>query len=186
MRGGAAIIDTERALLIHRAGRPPAYAFPADVVSDLPSQPEPEAPGYVVVAWEALDAWFEEGRRLVHYPPNPYHRIDCCPTTRRLRVSIGDTVLVDTDETVAVFETALAPRLYVAPGLVRTDLLRSTTTTSYCNYKGRPPTGPLRSTITSWMTSGSYEDTRPESAPIEGFLSFDSARVEVTADLPGG
>ncbi len=41
-------------------------------------------------------AWFEEGRQLVHYPPNPYHRVDCRPTSRRLQVSIDGTTLVDT------------------------------------------------------------------------------------------
>ena len=35
-----------------------------------------------------------------------------------------------------VFETALAPVLYVDPSHVRTDLLRRSDTSSYCNYKG--------------------------------------------------
>ena len=30
----------------------------------------------------------------------------------------------------------------------------------------------------------SYEDPRPESLPIKGFLSFDDARVAVAARLP--
>ena len=77
--GGQAVIDTERALLVHRAGRPLSFAFPADEVGDLPAEPEPEAPGYVQVPWDAVDAWYEEGRKLVHYPPNPYHRVDCRP-----------------------------------------------------------------------------------------------------------
>ena len=40
--GGRTVIDTERALLVHRSGRPLAYAFPTDVVGDLPHEPEPE------------------------------------------------------------------------------------------------------------------------------------------------
>jgi uncharacterized protein (DUF427 family) len=135
-REGRPVISTERALLVHRPGQPLSYAFPADEIGDLPSEPEPEAPGFVRVPWDAVDAWFEEGRKLVHYPPNPYHRVDCRPTKRRLRVSVADTVLVDTDDTVILFETALEPRLYVHPSHVRTDLLRRTATTSYCNYKG--------------------------------------------------
>ncbi len=43
--------------------------------------------------WTAVDAWFEEGRKLVHYPPNPYHRVDCRPTKRRLRVTFADSIL---------------------------------------------------------------------------------------------
>jgi uncharacterized protein (DUF427 family) len=136
MMGDRAVLDTEHAVMVHRPGRPLAYAFPAEEIVDLPHEPEPEAPGYVHVPWDAVDAWVEEGRRLVHYPPNPYHRVDCRSTRRRLRVEVAGAVLADTDDTLILFETSLGPRLYVRPDLVRTDLLRRSETTSYCNYKG--------------------------------------------------
>jgi len=184
VRGGRTVVDTESALMVHRPGRPTSYAFPDGTVGDLPHEPVPEAPGYVHVPWDAVDTWYEEGRRLVHYPPNPYHRVDCRPTRRRLQVSVGGVVLVDTDDTIALFETAIEPRLYVAPSSVRTDLLRRTTTSTYCNYKGE---------ATYWAVVGdavvddvawSYEDPLPESAPIRGCLSFDPAKADVVADLP--
>jgi uncharacterized protein (DUF427 family) len=184
-RDGRILIDTERALMVHRRGDPLSYVFPVDEVGDLPTQPEPEAPGFVHVPWDAVDRWLEEGRKLVHYPPNPYHRVDCRPTKRHLRVSVNGTVLVDTHETVIVFETALEPRLYVQPSHVRTDLLRRTETSTYCNYKGF---------ATYWSAVGndavvediawSYEEPPPESLPIKGFLSFDASRVDVVAELP--
>ena len=130
------MIDTERALLVHRPDRPLSYAFPVDEIGDLPGEPVAEAPGFVQVPWNAVEVWLEEGRRLVHYPPNPYHRVDCRPTDRRLHVALGGEVLVDTTDTMIVFETALEPRLYVAPSHVRTDLLQRSETSSYCNYKG--------------------------------------------------
>ncbi len=130
------VIDTERVVMVHRAGAHLAYAFPVDEVGELPHEPVPEAPGFVRVPWDAVDGWWEEGRRLVHYPPNPYHRVDCRPTRRRLRVEVAGTTLVDTDDTTVVFETSLDPRLYVDPRHVRTDLLRRSTTSTYCNYKG--------------------------------------------------
>lgn len=184
-RDGRAVIDTERALLVHRRGRPLSYAFPADEVGDLPTEPEPEAAGFVHVPWDAVDTWLEEGRELVHYPPNPYHRVDCRPTRRRLRVSVADTVLVDTDDTVILFETALEPRLYVDPSHVRTDLLRRSETSSYCNYKGfatywSAVVGDQVVEDVAW----SYADPPPESLPIKGFLSFDGARADVVAELP--
>lgn len=184
-RGGSALLDTEHALMVHRAGHPLSYAFPADELGDLPHEPVTEAPGYAAVPWDAVDSWFEEGRKLVHYPPNPYHRVDCRPTRRGLRVSAADTVLVDTDETVIVFETALEPRLYVDPGRVRTDLLQPSETTSYCNYKGTASywsavIGDTVITDVAW----SYPDTPPESLPIQGLLSFDATRVDVLAELP--
>jgi uncharacterized protein (DUF427 family) len=184
-RDGRKVIDTERALLVHRRNHPLSYAFPTDEVRDLPCEPVSEAPGFVHVPWDAVDTWTEEGRTLVHYPPNPYHRVDCRPTTRRLRVKVAGTTLVDTDDTVIVFETALEPRLYVDPSHVRTDLLRQTDTSTYCNYKG---------VATYWAAvigdavvedvAWSYQAPPPESLPIKGFVSFDAARAEVLAELP--
>ena len=182
---GRLVIDTERVLMVHRRGRPLSYAFRADEVGDLPTEPELEAPGFVHVPWDAVDTWMEEGRKLVHYPPNPYHRVDCRPTKRNLRVSVAGTTLVDTQDTMILFETALEPRLYVDPSHVRTDLLRRSETSSYCNYKGF---------ATYWAAvlddhviddvAWSYEDPPPESLPIKGFLSFDATRVDVVAELP--
>jgi len=183
---GRTVIDTERALLVHRRHRPLSYAFPVDAVVGIACEPLPEAPDHVVVPWDAVDTWLEEGRRLVHYPPNPYHRVDCRPTTRHLRVEIAGSLLVDTRETIILFETALEPRLYIAPHLVRTELLRRAETTSYCNYKG---------TATYWAAvigdtivddvAWSYENPPPESSPIKGHLSFDGAKVDLHAELPG-
>jgi uncharacterized protein (DUF427 family) len=183
---GRTVIDTERALLIHRAGETLTFAFPADEVGSLPADAVDEAPGYVTVPWDGVDAWFEEGRRLVHYPPNPYHRVDCRPTRRRLSVEVAGSRLVDTTETVIVFETALDPRLYVRPGLVRTDLLRKTGTATYCNYKGEATywAAVIGSTVVEDV-AWSYEDPLPESSTIKGLLSFDPSLADVLAELPG-
>ncbi|EID12643.1 hypothetical protein MXEN_12866 [Mycobacterium xenopi RIVM700367] len=184
-RDGQKVIDTERAVLVHRRNRPLSYAFPADEVAGLPGEPEPQAPGFVRVPWDAVDTWLEEGRKLVHYPPNPYHRVDCRPTRRRLRVQVLGTTLVDTDDTVIVFETALEPRLYADPALVRTEVLRQSDTSSYCNYKG------FATYWTAVIGDGvvedvawSYPDPPPESLPIKGYFSFDPARADVAAELP--
>lgn len=184
---GHTVIDTETALMVHRRDHPLSYAFPVAEIDGLPTEAVPEKPGYVRVPWDAVDRWIEEGRTLVHYPPNPYHRVDCLPTDRGLRVSVGGTVLVDTTDTVIVYETSLAPRLYVDPAAVRTDLLRRSETTSYCNYKGH---------ATYWSAvigeqvfadvAWSYADTLPESVAIKGFLSFDDSRTDILAQLPDG
>jgi uncharacterized protein (DUF427 family) len=184
-RDGRTVIDTERALMVHRRDHPLSYAFPAEVVVDLPHDPVSEAPGYVRVPWDAVDTWLEEGRQLVHYPPNPYHRVDCRPTNRSLHVVVAGITLVDTTETMIVFETALAPVLYVEPSAVRTGLLRRSNTTSCCNYKGY---------ATYWSAmvgdsvvedaAWSYDDPMPETFPIKGYFSFDATRADVHAELP--
>jgi uncharacterized protein (DUF427 family) len=185
IRDGRTVIDIERALMVHRHGHALSYTFAADEIGDLPGVPVPEAPGFVVVPWTEVDSWFEEGRRLVHYPPNPYHRVDCRPTTRRLRVDVSGTTLVDTVDTVILFETALKPRLYVSPSLVRTDLLSRSATTSYCNYKGYATywsvaVGDIVVEDVAW----SYRDPLPESMPIRGMLSFDETKADVLAEMP--
>jgi len=185
VRGGSIVIDTERALLVHRRNHPLSYAFRTDEVHGLPSAPVVEAPGFVHVPWDAVDTWIEEGRTLVHYPPNPYHRVDCRPTRRRLRVNVAGTALVDTDDTVIVFETALEPRLYVDSSHVRTDLLRQTDTSTYCNYKGVATYwSAVIGDVTVEDIAWSYLDPPPESLPIKGFLSFDGTRAEIVAELP--
>jgi uncharacterized protein (DUF427 family) len=185
MKGERPVVDTEDVLLIHRRGQTLKFAFRRAAVGDLPHDPVPEAPGYVTVPWDAVDSWFEEGRRLVFYPPNPYHRVDCRPTQRRLRVEAAGTTLVDTDDTVILFETGLAPRLYVSPNHVRTDLLRATDTRTYCNYKGWATywAVEVRGTVIADV-AWSYEEPLPESTAIKGHLSFDLAKVEVGAQLP--
>jgi uncharacterized protein (DUF427 family) len=185
-RDGVEVLSTEDVLLVHRAGAALAYAFRPEDVGDLPSSPVPERPDRVQVPWDAVDEWVEEGRRLVHYPPNPYHRVDCRPTRRRLTVSVNGTMLVDTDDTTILYETSLAPKLYVRRELVRMDLLRPSTTTTYCNYKGW---------TTYWTAvidgvevpdvAWTYDDPLAESTAIAGMVSFEAGRVDLVADLPG-
>ena len=94
-------------------------------------------------------------------------------------------MLVDTEETVILFETALEPRLYVDPAFVRTDLLQRSAKSSYCNYKGfaRYWSIALDDLVIDDI-AWSYEDPPPESLPIKGFLSFDAERIDVVAELP--
>jgi uncharacterized protein (DUF427 family) len=186
VKDGRTLIDSERVLLVHRPGRPPTYAFPAGDVHRLPSEADPDAPGYVDVPWDAAEAWFEEDEEVFGHPRNPYHRVDCLRSRRRLRVEAAGATLVDTDETVAVYETALEPRLYVDRRFVRGGVLEASTTRSYCPYKG---------TATYWSArigdvvladiAWSYEDPLPESVALGQLLSFDEKRVEVVDDLPG-
>ena len=180
-KGGTWVVDSGDALLVHRPTRPPTYAFPAADVHGVVAEPVAEAPGHVEVPWDEVDEWWEESERMLGHPRNPYHRVDCVRTERRVRVEAGGEVLVDTTDAVGVFETALAPRLYVPRDAVRMDLLRPTTTTTYCPYKG---------TATYWSCGDvedlawAYEDPFPECLPIKGMLSFYAERCTLTIDPP--
>jgi uncharacterized protein (DUF427 family) len=185
VKDGQTVVDSERVLLVHRAGRPPAYAFPAGDVTGVPAQAEPDSPGYVSVGWDAADAWFEEEEEVFGHARNPYHRVDCLRSGRRLRVEAADVTLVDTTETLAVYETALEPRLYVDRRDVRMDLLEMSETHTYCPYKGTASywTARVGDTVLEDV-AWSYEDPLPESIQLGGFLSFDETRVDLHHDLP--
>jgi len=180
---GHTVIDSERVLLVHRAGNPPVYAFPADEVDGVACEPEPAVTGHVRVPWDAVDAWYEEEEQVHLHPRNPYHRVECISTRWRLRVEVAGAALVDTDRTMGVYETALPPRLYVARDLVRTALLTPSATTSYCPYKG---TASYWTAIVGDTTvedvAWSYDDPYPESERVRGMLSFYDDRAQVIAD----
>ena len=184
-KDGATVVDSERVLLVHRRGAPPAYALPARDAGGL-GEPEPLAEGYVRVRWDDIDAWYEEDEQVFGHPRNPYHRVDCVHAGRRLHVEVAGTTVVDTDDTMVVYETSLAPRLYVARRHLLADVLTESATSRYCPYKG---------TATYWsaLVDGvevpdvafSYEDPYPACAAIAGLLSFEPARSHVEHDLPG-
>lgn len=183
--GGRTVVDCERVLLVHRGGAPPTYAFPPADVGGAAAEPEPAAPGHVRVAWDAVDEWYEEEEQVHLHASNPYHRVECLRSARRLHVAVAGATLVDTADTVAVYETALEPRLYVAPRHVRPGLLVPSATSTCCPYKGRASywtaeLGAGRVEDVAW----SYEEPLPAAAPLRGLLSFDAARARVADAFP--
>ncbi|HEY6531752.1 MAG TPA: DUF427 domain-containing protein [Acidimicrobiales bacterium] len=183
--GGTALVDTYGALMVHRPGKMPFLAFPESDVTGIETRPVAEAPGHVRVAWDAFDRWLEEDDEIVGHFRNPYHRVDVLHSSRRLRVMLGDEVLVDTTHTLALFETGLRPRLYVDRSLVRMDLLVPSGTHSFCAYKGSASYWhAVVDGVTHTDVAWSYDDPLGESAWIAGMLSFDGDRITVEAEVP--
>lgn len=183
---GRTVVDSQRVLLVHRQSAVPSYAFPAGDVGAGLGEPEPLLPGYVRVPWGAVESWFEEEEQVFVHPRNPYHRVDCFRSKRRLRVEVAGALVVDTQDTVALYETSLAPRLYVSKQHLLADVLTKSVTTTYCPYKG---------TATYWSArvgdievadvAFSYEDPYAESVAIRGHLSFlGGTDVSVDQELP--
>ncbi len=64
-------------------------------------------------------------------------------------------------------------------------MLRPSTTSTYCNYKGWASYwDAVIGDVVVHDVAWSYEDTLPEAGPVQGLLSFDPARVDVEAELP--
>jgi uncharacterized protein (DUF427 family) len=188
--GDEVLIESESVLLVHRPGHAPEFAFPAADVGGLPVTsvtPLPEADGYLTVPWGSVDSWFEEEEEILLHPRNPYHRVDYLRTTRWLHVEVSGVVLVDTRQTVGVYETALEPRLYIARDQLLGDVLTPSDKSTFCPYKG---------TASYWHArldgrvvenvAWSYEDPFSESEAIRGLLCFDDAVVSVRTDIPAG
>jgi len=186
LRDGTVVIDTERALIAHQAGRLPRFVIPVADVADGIGKPYVGVAGldgHVRVHPDEADTWMEEQAVLPHgLPRNPFHRVDSVATDRRLHVAVGGTTLVDTTDTMAVFETALAPCLYVAPKHVRMDLLVRSDTSSWCPYKGTASYWTaVAGDVTVPDAAWSYDDPLPGALPIAGYLSFYNDRATILA-----
>lgn len=150
-------------------------------------QPRPEASflaGRIMVAWDALDAWYEEDEQVFLEPRDPYHRVDCLRSSRHVVVKAGETVLAESRRPVAVFETGARVRFYVPAADVRTAVLIDSETLTRCQYKG------LASYWSVLLPDGtlledqvwSYLRPNPEAGPIAGLFSFHHRGLTVTVD----
>ncbi len=188
LRGDEVVVDIDAALLVHRPGGAPVWAFPASAVADglgLEAVAVAEAPGHVEVPWDAVDTWLQEEDVVRLHAPNPYHRVDVVACRRHLRVEVAGAVLVDALVATAVFETALPARLYVPRPDVRMDLLVPSETVTHCPYKGDASHWSFRQgDVVVDDVAWSYEDPLVEAGRIRGLLSFYDARTTLAHDLP--
>jgi len=116
------------------------------------------------------------------------HQITITPTDRHVEVFLGGEKLAASDRAVVLAETGLPDRYYLPAEDVRTDLLRPTSTTSTCPYKGEASYwsaeagGQVHEDIV-W----SYPEPIPAATGITGLLCFWTERgadVVVTSPQP--
>jgi uncharacterized protein (DUF427 family) len=182
---GRTVIDTTAARYQWEHPKYPRYQFPAaDVPSDVPGASRDG--DWVSVAWDAVDAWFEEEEQVYVHPRDPYKRVDALRSGRRVRVEREGVVLAESDRVVVVFETALPPRTYFERTAVDWRVLRPSDTRTACPYKG---------TTSDYWSFLDLEDDRliPDiawsyafptaaCAPIAGLVAFYDERVDVWVD----
>jgi uncharacterized protein (DUF427 family) len=106
------------------------------------------------------------------------HRISLRPADGRVQVRIDGVVLADSDRATLLLERGCPPRLYLPREDVRLDLLRRTTTTTVCPFKGRAtywsyePSGAAGADV-AW----SYDDPITAMAAIRGLVCFYAERT---------
>lgn len=92
---------------------------------------------HVILAWDAVDAWFVEDERQRGHPRDPYHRIDVHETSRPVDVAVDGRGLAESERALALFETGLPFRFYLPETDVRMDRLIPSETETVCAYKGK-------------------------------------------------
>jgi uncharacterized protein (DUF427 family) len=135
--------------------------------------------GLVRLEFSAMDEWLEEDEPIYVHPRDPYKRVDILASSRHVEVRIDDEVVASSSQPRILFETSLPPRYYLPLSDVRLDLLRPSTTTTSCPYKGNA----------SYWHVGEHEDIVwiyrtpvPESQKIAGFACFYNEKVDIYVD----
>ncbi|MBB6675393.1 DUF427 domain-containing protein [Cohnella nanjingensis] len=135
--------------------------------------------GYYAFVWRLADAWYEEEEEVFVHARDPYSRIDAIPSSRHVRIVIGDTVVADSRRPVILYETGLTPRYYLPKADVRFDLLTPSETSSRCPYKGQARYWHARvNGRTVEDAVWSYDEALPEAREIAGRVGFYNERVD--------
>lgn len=193
-RHGATLVDSRRAILVWEPGkRVPIYAFPTDDVTlssagdaaalGVRQFDDPDLAGYIAVAWDALEHWYEEDEEVFVHPRDPFVRVDALPSSRHVRVERDGEPLADSDAPILVFETGLPTRYYIPQRDVRTAVLADSDLQTGCPYKGfasyRDVVLPdRRHPNLFWF----YENPLGEVSNIKGYLAPYNERVDLILD----
>ncbi|VDB94348.1 unnamed protein product [Peniophora sp. CBMAI 1063] len=141
--------------------------------------------GYIRIAFDAADAWFEEDQRLYVHPKDPYKRAEVLPSSKHIRVEVDGVEVANTKSSQRLYETALPVRTYIPFTDVRVDLLSPSDEVSSCPYKGDAnyfdinlPDGKGKKEGLAWY----HKFAALESAPIAGLVAFYDEKVDVWVD----
>ena len=128
---------------------------------------------YMAFYWNKMNHWYEEDEEIFVHARDPYRRIDCLPSSRRVQVFVGGEMVADTRRPTLLFETGLTTRYYMPIADTRLDLLSASRYISRCPYKGIASyyhlniKGKTHENIV-WY----YPEPVHEAARIKGLVSF--------------
>lgn len=150
---------------------------------DAPPRGTSGVAGLVAFDWDSMDGVFEEDEQVFVHPRDPFTRIDVLPSSRHVRVRVGDTVLAESRRPRLLYESGLPVRYYLPPADVRTELLEPSRTTTRCPYKGVASYWSLR--LPDRLEEDlvwSYPDPARDGELVRGLLCCVADRVEVEVD----
>lgn len=97
----------------------------------------PPIADYVGFYWNKVDHWYEEDEEIFVHARDPFRRIDCLPSSRRVQVYLDGRSIADSTKSVFLFETGLPTRYYLPLEAVTPGVLQPSDTISQCPYKGQ-------------------------------------------------
>ena len=177
--GDRPVLDPSIPFAVHTTTGEPltARAGGAEAAAFRPSDPELE--GYVLLEFEAFDAWYEEDEPNVAHPRDPFHRIDIVHSSRHVLVELDGATLAESTRPCLLFEPPLPVRCYLPREDVRTDLLAPSETRTACAYKGQAS---YLSTATDDDVAWYYPEPLREAAEVTGRIAFFNERADVMID----
>ena len=154
-----------------------------DAAWRYPESPLEELRGLIRFDWDAMDSWFEEDEPVYTHPRSPYARIDALASSRHVRVEVDGVTVAESDRPVILFETGLPPRYYLRLTDVRQDLLRPSSTTTSCPYKGTAAYYSVEVNGTPHADLvWTYRSPLPEATKVAGLVCFYDEKVDLYVD----
>ena len=151
-----------------------------------PKENRPDVSGYIALAWNAMDHWYEEEEEVYYHPRNPYHRVDTAPSSRHVEVFVDGVKVADTTHPYLLFETQLPTRYYVPQEDVQLQHLTPTDTQTICPYKGFASYYDVKVNGDSYADIvWTYPDPISEAPKLKGKLAFwpeKDKRIQILVD----
>ncbi|WP_164890422.1 DUF427 domain-containing protein, partial [Mesorhizobium sp. M7A.F.Ca.US.002.01.1.1] len=94
----------------------------------------PPISDYMSFTWSKMGHWFEEDEEIFVHARDPFRRVDCLPSSRRVQVILDGEQVADSRRGVFLFETGHPVRHYLPIADTRLDMFAPSRYISRCPY----------------------------------------------------
>ncbi len=138
---------------------------------------------YVAFYWDRVDAWFEEDEEVFVHARDPYKRVDCLSSSRKVSIVVNGETIAETNNSVLLFETGMPRRFYIPKADVRPGALQSSEKITRCPYKGEAHYYSIKAGgETVEDLAWSYRYPTAEAGKVAGHLCFPQGKVDLFVD----
>ena len=186
--GGPPVLDPRTPFSAHSCPGAPLTIRTADgdLTGAKAAPVDPDLAGYVVLDWKAFTQWYEEDEPVMGHPHDPFDRIDCLRSSRRVTVSAEGRVLAESTRATWLFETPLLVRYYFPREDVAMELLEPSSLHTVCAYKGQASYWSARvGDQVLRNIAWTYEHPLHDALPVQDLVAFFTERLDLTVDDVG-